>query len=124
MNSTRENITVFRGTVRGNVTVFCGGPEDIDQPFYDRVIDACSLESDLEVLPGGDLAEIGDCGINLSGVQKAQLALARALSSDTDLYLLDDPLSVVDTSVAKQLRDRVLGPRGMFAAKARVILTH
>ena len=46
-----------------------------------------------KVLPGGDMTEIGERGINLSGGQKARVALARAVYSDCDVYLLDDPLA-------------------------------
>ena len=52
----------------------------------------CALLPDLEVLPGGDMTEIGERGINLSGGQKTRVALARAVYSNTDIYLLDDPL--------------------------------
>ena len=39
---------------------------------------------------------IGERGVNISGGQKARIALARALYSDADIYLLDDPISAVD----------------------------
>jgi len=53
------------------------------------------------MLPGGDLTEIGERGINLSGGQKARVALARAVYSDKDIVLLDDPLSAVDAHVGR-----------------------
>jgi len=61
------------------------------------------LADDIKGFQGGDLSEIGEKGVNLSGGQRARLALARAVYSDSDIYLLDDPLSAVDTKVAKRI---------------------
>ena len=58
---------------------------------------------DLESLPGGDLAEIGERGINLSGGQKMRVAIARAVYADCDTIILDDPLAAVDSHVAAAL---------------------
>ena len=49
----------------------------MDDNFYDNVIEACALRSDLKILPGGDSTEIGEKGINLSGGQKQRVSLAR-----------------------------------------------
>lgn len=70
-----------------------------NQQKYDQVIKVCQLSADLEILPGGDQTEIGEKGINLSGGQKTRVSIARAVYSDADIYLLDDPLSAVDAHV-------------------------
>ncbi|KAG7398480.1 hypothetical protein PHYBOEH_011101 [Phytophthora boehmeriae] len=70
-----------------------------DESKYFRVLDACCLFEDLESLPNGDDTMIGPKGINLSGGQKARIALARTLYSDADLYLLDRPLASADAIV-------------------------
>lgn len=62
-------------------------------------------------LPAGDLTEIGERGINLSGGQKARIALARVVYSGSDVVLLDDPLSAVDVHVGKFLWDRCITVR-------------
>ena len=54
-------------------------------------------------MPNGDGTQIGDRGVSLSGGQKARVSLARALYMDADIYLLDDPLSAVDTAVGRHL---------------------
>jgi ABC-type multidrug transport system fused ATPase/permease subunit len=61
------------------------------------------LVKDLEMLPFGDLTQIGERGINLSGGQKQRVQLARALYQNADIYLLDDPFSAVDAHTATSL---------------------
>src|SRR3954466_11469706 len=63
-------------------------------------------------------------GINLSGGQKARIGLARAVYQCNDIYLLDDPLSAVDSHVGAQIFKNVIGPEGMLKEKARVLVTH
>ncbi|XP_063816842.1 ATP-binding cassette sub-family C member 3 isoform X2 [Pseudophryne corroboree] len=91
---------------------------------YQKVLEACALLTDLEVLPGGDQTEIGEKGINLSGGQKQRVSLARAVYSNSDVYLLDDPLSAVDAHVAKHIFDNVIGPDGLLRGKTRLLVTH
>ncbi|XP_058451158.1 multidrug resistance-associated protein 1 isoform X5 [Malaya genurostris] len=92
--------------------------------LYNKVIEACALKPDIEMLPGGDQTEIGEKGINLSGGQKQRVSLARAVYSDTDIYFLDDPLSAVDSHVGKHIFEQVIGPNGLLAKKTRVLVTH
>ncbi|XP_030195268.1 canalicular multispecific organic anion transporter 2 isoform X1 [Gadus morhua] len=91
---------------------------------YHSVLEACALTPDLEVLPGGDMTEIGEKGINLSGGQRQRVSLARSLYSDADVYLLDDPLSAVDAHVAKHIFDNLIGPEGALKGKTRLLVTH
>ncbi|XP_037350168.1 ATP-binding cassette sub-family C member 3 [Talpa occidentalis] len=98
--------------------------QSLDPKRYQRALEACALLPDLEVLPGGDQTEIGEKGINLSGGQRQRVSLARAVYSDADVFLLDDPLSAVDSHVAKHIFDQVIGPEGVLAGKTRVLVTH
>uniref|UniRef100_A0A8C3LZ25 Canalicular multispecific organic anion transporter 2 n=1 Tax=Chrysolophus pictus TaxID=9089 RepID=A0A8C3LZ25_CHRPC len=91
---------------------------------YQNTLEACALKTDLEVLPGGDHTEIGEKGINLSGGQRQRVSLARAVFSSSDIYLLDDPLSAVDSHVAKHIFDQVIGPDGVLKGKTRILVTH
>uniref|UniRef100_T1JB97 ABC-type glutathione-S-conjugate transporter n=1 Tax=Strigamia maritima TaxID=126957 RepID=T1JB97_STRMM len=93
-------------------------------PFYDEVIHSCALGPDLELLPGRDYTEIGEKGVNLSGGQKQRVSLARAVYSDADIVLLDDPLSSVDSHVGKHIIDHIIGPNGMLRRKTRILATH
>ena len=119
----------------------------LDRIKYERVIEACALEPDLDVLLKGDLTEIGEKvsqnyfllmkpirlepelysilqiqsftlqGINLSGGQKQRVSLARAVYQDCDIYLLDDPLSAVDAHVGNHIFEKVIGSQGMLKDK-------
>jgi len=62
-------------------------------------------------------------GINLSGGQKQRVNLARAVYSNADIYLLDDPLSAVDAHVGKHIFDHVLGPDGLLRNKTRLLVS-
>ncbi|XP_075035856.1 multidrug resistance-associated protein 1-like isoform X1 [Mixophyes fleayi] len=93
-------------------------------PLYKRVLEACALLPDLEILPTGDRTEIGEKGVNLSGGQKQRVSLARAVYCSADIYLLDDPLSAVDAHVGKHIFDKVIGPKGLLKDKTRILVTH
>ncbi|XP_062352440.1 ATP-binding cassette sub-family C member 2 isoform X1 [Cinclus cinclus] len=97
---------------------------ELDEARYQKVIKACALLPDLELLPAGDQTEIGEKGINLSGGQKQRVSLARAVYSNADIYILDDPLSAVDAHVGKYLFENVLGPKGLLQKKTRILVTH
>uniref|UniRef100_A0A8C5A8A0 ABC-type glutathione-S-conjugate transporter n=1 Tax=Gadus morhua TaxID=8049 RepID=A0A8C5A8A0_GADMO len=111
---------IQNATLRDNILF--GGPHDSDR--FQGVLDACALGPDLELLPGRDLTEIGEKGINLSGGQKQRISLARAAYSHSDIYLLDDPLSAVDSHVGKHLFREVIGPKGLLKDKTRILVTH
>uniref|UniRef100_A0A4W4G6S1 ATP-binding cassette, sub-family C (CFTR/MRP), member 6a n=1 Tax=Electrophorus electricus TaxID=8005 RepID=A0A4W4G6S1_ELEEL len=94
------------------------------ESWYHRVLEACALLPDLDVLPGGDATEIGEKGLNLSGGQKQRVSLARAVYRTADVYLLDDPLSAVDPHVGQHIFHKVIGPKGILRDKTRVLVTH
>ncbi|XP_022245979.1 multidrug resistance-associated protein 1-like isoform X2 [Limulus polyphemus] len=91
---------------------------------YNKILDSTCLKPDLEILPGGDNTEVGEKGINVSGGQKQRISLARAVYNDADVYLLDDPLSAVDSHVGKHIFDNILGPKGLLKGKTVVLITH
>ncbi|XP_040579194.1 LOW QUALITY PROTEIN: multidrug resistance-associated protein 1 [Lepeophtheirus salmonis] len=96
-----------------------------NKKLYRRVIDACALSPDLDMLPAGDLTEIGERGINLSGGQKARVSLARCTYNNGDIYILDDPLSAVDVHVGRHLFENVISSQtGLLKNKTRIFVTH
>ncbi|KAF8562066.1 hypothetical protein P879_01939 [Paragonimus westermani] len=92
--------------------------------WYQTVLSVCELQPDLNRLPAADLTEIGERGVNLSGGQRQRISLARAVYQNADVYLLDDPLSAVDSHVAQHLFDGVLGPQGVLKEKTRFWITN
>uniref|UniRef100_A0A8C4XUZ4 ATP-binding cassette sub-family C member 6 n=1 Tax=Falco tinnunculus TaxID=100819 RepID=A0A8C4XUZ4_FALTI len=98
--------------------------KEMDETWFNRVIDACALQPDLESFPAGQKSEIGEKGINISGGQKQRVNLARAVYQKASIYLLDDPLSAVDAHVGQHIFEHVLGPNGLLKDKTRVLVTH
>eukprot|EP00698_Gefionella_okellyi_P006037 TRINITY_DN1547_c0_g1_i4.p1 TRINITY_DN1547_c0_g1~~TRINITY_DN1547_c0_g1_i4.p1 ORF type:complete len:1227 (+),score=297.00 TRINITY_DN1547_c0_g1_i4:50-3682(+) len=93
-----------------------------DEAKYERVCQASALVSDFQMLPGGDMTEIGERGINLSGGQRQRVSIARAAYSDSHVIILDDPLSAVDAHVAQHLFFECF--RGVMKDRAIVLCTN
>ena len=74
------------------------------------------------MMPGGDLAEIGEKGINLSGGQKARLALARAVYKRPDVIIMDDPISALDPNMRKNIFNKIF--LCLMKEKTRILVTH
>ncbi|KAI1309356.1 Multidrug resistance-associated protein 1 [Halotydeus destructor] len=111
---------IQNATIRSNI-VF---NKEYDETRYKRVLQACSLAGDLKTFEASDLTEIGEKGINLSGGQKQRVSLARAVYADADIYLLDDSMSAVDSHVAKNIFEKIVGPKGMLHNKTRILVTN
>ncbi|XP_060775099.1 multidrug resistance-associated protein 4 isoform X2 [Neoarius graeffei] len=109
---------VYPGTIRSNILF----GNELQPQRYEKVLKACALKKDMELLPEGDLTVIGDRGATLSGGQKARVNLARAVYQDADIYLLDDPLSAVDAEVGRHLFERCIC--GILKKKPRILVTH
>ena len=96
--------------------------KNFDRSYYEAVIDACALRPDLEMLPNADLTEIGERGITVSGGQKQRLNIARAIYFNSDIVLMDDPLSAVDAHVGRHIFDEAIC--GLLKDKCRILATH
>jgi len=95
-----------------------------DEVFYRRCVSDAALQDDLKVMQKGDQTVVGENGVQLSGGQKARLALARALYSAADVYFFDDVLSAVDAATGKFMWRNTICRRLKSAKKTIVLVTH
>ncbi|XP_077987994.1 ATP-binding cassette sub-family C member 4-like isoform X1 [Glandiceps talaboti] len=109
---------VFSASFRQNILFGM----DYDKKKYDKVIEICALKRDIQLLPDGDFTMVGERGVTLSGGQRARVNLARAVYSDADVYLLDDPLSAVDAAVGRHLFNKCI--LGHLSSKCCILITH
>ncbi|XP_072140645.1 ATP-binding cassette sub-family C member 3-like [Dermacentor andersoni] len=109
---------IYNMTVRDNITF----GKRFDPALYARVIKACELLNDLNTFPAGDLTEVGEKGETLSGGQKQRISLARAVYSCSHIYLLDDPLSALDPTVAARVFKHVVGKSGLLRNTTRILV--
>ncbi|CAH0480039.1 unnamed protein product [Peronospora belbahrii] len=109
---------IQNATVRENI---CFGLP-FDEGKYANALRVSSMQKDLAVLPGRDLTEIGEKGINLSGGQRTRVALARAVYQDADIYLLDDILSAVDSHVGHDIFKECI--KNCLKNKLVILVTH
>ncbi|KAG6656039.1 ABC transporter C family member 10-like isoform X2 [Carya illinoinensis] len=106
------------GTIQENILFGLA----MDSERYRETLERCSLVKDLELLPFGDLTEIGERGVNLSGGQKQRLQLARALYQNADIFLLDDPFSALDAQTAMSVFNEYY--LGALSGKTVLLVTH
>ncbi|KAL3867282.1 hypothetical protein ACJMK2_044496 [Sinanodonta woodiana] len=109
---------VFSATLRENILF--GSP--YDKTKYDQIVYSCALVKEIEQFRYGDLTLVGEKGMCLSGGQKSRVTLARCLYQDANIFLLDDPLSAVDTTVGRHLFSRCICD--YLKGKTRILVTH
>ncbi|KAK4768022.1 hypothetical protein SAY87_003163 [Trapa incisa] len=96
--------------------------KEMNRERYEKILEACSLKKDLEILSFGDQTLIGERGINLSGGQKQRVQIARALYQDADIYLFDDPFSALDAHTGSHLFKECL--LDLLSTKTVIYVTH
>ena len=94
---------IKNGTFRDNICF----ESEFDARKYVETLLACQFEPDIELMHAGDLTEIGEAGVTLSGGQKARISLARAIYKKPDVILMDDPISALDTKTRKGIFEDV-----------------
>ena len=113
-----QNPWILNTTVEENILFF--SPKDENK--YKKIISICQLEPDLLTLQKGDQTEIGEKGLNLSGGQKARISIARAIYTESEIYIFDDPLSALDAYVGMNLFKGVFNE--YLKDKTFIITTH
>jgi len=108
---------ILSGTLRDNILL----GKEFDPRRYEEVIEACALRVDISAMARGDMSHIGEKGTNLSGGQRARLALARALYHNSDVYLFDDILSAVDSQVASWILEKAVMGHQLMQKKNKII---
>ena len=110
---------IENATIKANILF--GLPDDDER--YKKVIFACALEKDFEMLPDGDLTDIGANGVNLSGGQRWRVSFARALYSRAGILVMDDIFSALDAHTGRHVFEHALtGELGQ--GRTRVLVTH
>lgn len=109
---------IFSATIQTNILF----GQEMESARYAEVVRKCALERDFDQFPQGDQTIVGERGLLLSGGQKARISLARACYRKAAIYLLDDPLSAVDSKVGKHLFDQCL--RDLLGDRIVVLVTH
>lgn len=109
---------IFEGSIRNNIVFI----EDFDEQRYKEVVKVCALDHDFQLFPHGDQTVVGERGISISGGQKARISLARAIYKQADIYLLDDPLSAVDTNVGTYIFEECI--KNFLKNKICVLIAH
>lgn len=115
-----QDVWIMNGTIRENIVM----DHDFDQVWYDKVVSACGLDVDFTQFNNNDSTIVGDRGIQCSGGQRARIGLARALYTDADVLLLDDPLSAVDTKVGRLIFSAAIQDLRLQRGKGVVLVTH
>ncbi|KAJ5524996.1 ABC transporter [Penicillium frequentans] len=113
-----QNSWIFNDTIRSNIT----GDGDIDEKWYDFVLQVCCLKGDLQRTPQGDMFTCGSGGVALSGGQKQRIALARAIYSRTEVIILDDIFAGLDPKNLSSLSTQLLGNNGYLRKAGKTII--
>ena len=109
---------VITDTVKNNI-IF---NNEFIEDKYREVVSVCELENDFHEFANGDKTEINSTSANVSGGQKARISLARCLYKEADLYLLDDPLSSIDSKVGNKIFKKAFNK--YLKDKARILIAN
>lgn len=113
-----QDITLFRGTVRDNVTM---GTNDVDDSSIMRSAEIAGVDEFIKKHPLGFDMEVGEFGRGLSGGQRQCVVMARALLLDPPVLVLDEPTSNMDSRTELRLKSNLTG---IIKGKTTILITH
>lgn len=96
--------------------------KEYNEKRYKDAIKYSCMTDDLKIFNKAGNTQLGDKGVNLSGGQKIRLSIARAMYSNRDIYLFDDPISALDIHVGKYVMEE--GIIKYLKGRTRIVATH
>ena len=115
---TNQNPFIKFDTIKNNILFF----NEYDEEKYNKILNLCELEKDIKSFNKGDYTIISEKGTTLSGGQKSRISLARALYSNKEIYLFDDPISSLDNNIANRIMENCIISE--LKDKTRLLITH
>lgn len=104
-----QHVFLFEDSLRNNLTLYKDYPDE----EVEAAIEASGLEDFVLKQPSGLEQLILDNGKNVSGGEKARIAIARGLLRKSDILLLDEAFASLDDEVAKSIEKRLLALEGV-----------
>ncbi len=113
-----QDIQLFAGTLRDNLV---SGARYVEDELVLQAAELAGVHEFARLHPNGYELQVGERGQNLSGGQRQNVALARALLLDPPILLLDEPTSAMDNTGEERLKQRLAA---ISKNKTLLLVTH
>ena len=110
---------IFPDTIRNNILFYSN--ENISEDHLKEISELVGLDKFISTLPQGYDTNIGEGGLDLSGGQAQRIAIARALISNREVIILDEPTSHLDIETEFEIKEKLLE---LFKGRTVIIATH
>ncbi|MDB5959621.1 MAG: transporter ATP-binding protein [Massilia sp.] len=112
---------LFSATIAENIAL---GRPGASRAEIEHAAAMAAIDEDIKRFPAGYDTSVGEKGITLSGGQRQRVAIARALLAASDLLLLDDALSAVDTGTETRILEHLETLRRERPGRSAIIASH